>query len=383
MSAASSDIPVMESPPGPTAVIDGRRYAYFAGTSYLGLAGHPRVINAARDAARRYGIHTATSRSGFGHNPLTLQVEALAAAFFGLEAAFYFSSGYISNHIVLQAYAGQVDRVFVDEASHYCLIEAAHLLAAPVITFRHRSAESLAACLSKGLRARHRPLVLTDGVFSVSGRVAPVPDYLEVLRSFSPAILHLDDAHGVGVLGENGRGTWEHFRLWNGRVNARVPNNRHVYSMSGTLAKALGGFGGIIPGSRRFLNQARGASHYYDGASAPSSADAGASAAALQLVRNSPSLRDRLRGNIRHLRTGLRDLGLTVEDSPAAHFSVEIGKAANMRRIHAGLRAAGFLVPYVSAYAGLGPQGALRFAVCAGHTPVMIRDLLAALKPLL
>jgi 8-amino-7-oxononanoate synthase len=383
MSHAESPIPIMESPPGPLTQIDGRRYAYFAGTGYLGLAAHPEVIAAACEAVQRYGVHTATSRGGFGHNPLTLQVERLAAAFFGTEDAFYFSSGYVANHVLLQAYAGQVDAVFCDEAAHYCLAEAARLLGKPVRTFEHRSAENLARRLEEGLQPGQRPLVLTDGVFSVTGQVAPAPDYLAVLAAHAPAILHLDDAHGIGVLGQHGRGTWEHFGLWDGRVNCAACPDGVGFSVCGTLAKAMGGFGGIIPGSREFLQRVRAASHYFDGASAPSSADAGASAAAMAIVQRQPELRQQLQANIAQLRAGLRALGLAVDDGPAANLAVVIGDAANMRWIHEALKAAGFLVPYVAAYSGLGPQGALRFAVCALHRPAMIQDLLAALKPLL
>src|SRR5512137_1139284 len=106
-------IPMMESAPGPVTVIDGRRHFYFAGTGYLGLAGHPEVVEAACAAVRSYGVHTATSRRGFGNNPVTLEVERRAAEFFGTEDAFYFSSGYASNHILLQSLAEQTDAGFV------------------------------------------------------------------------------------------------------------------------------------------------------------------------------------------------------------------------------------------------------------------------------
>ncbi len=373
----------MEGPPGPITAIDGRRYVYFAGTGYLGLAGHPAVVEAGREALQRYGVHTATSRSGFGNNPLTLLVERRAADFFGSEEAFYFSSGYAANHVLLQARGRGADLVLADEASHYCLQEAARLLGKPVETFRHRSAEDLEARLKKRLRRGQFPLVLSDGVFSVSGRLAPVPEYLRVLQNWAPSALHLDDAHGFGVLGEQGRGVWEHFGFWDGRVNSPSPDAAVARFVCGTLAKALGGFGGIVPGSCAFVREVRAASHYYDGASAPSSADAGVSAAALEIVRQQPELRRQLRANIRQLRQGLRALGLEVDDGPAANFSVEIGRASHMRQIHDGLKAAGFLVPYVAAYSGLGPEGVLRFAVCALHTPAMIEDLLSALKPMI
>jgi 7-keto-8-aminopelargonate synthetase-like enzyme len=148
----------------------------------------------------------------------------------------------------------------------------------------------------------------------------------------------------------------------------------------GTLAKALGGFGGIIPGTGEFIKHLRQASHYYDGASAPPSAAAGASLKALEIVQRDPGLRRQLRDNIQRVRTGLRKLGLAVEDWPTANVGVRVGDAANMRRIHAALKTKGLLVPYVAAYSGLGQEGLLRIAVCATHTPEMIERLLNELQ---
>ena len=376
-------LPVMESAPGPETVISGRRYLYFAGTSYLGLAGHRDVIEAACAAVRRYGVHTATSRTGFGTSPLTLEVERRAAEFFGAEDAFYFSSGYVANHITAQTLASDVAAVFLDEAAHYCLGEAARLAQKPIHTFAHRDSAALEKQLQRNLRPGERPLVLSDGVFSVSGAVAPVPEYVRVLEGYAPAILHLDDAHGLGVLGPNGRGVLDHFGVWGPRVNADPTADGVSLTMCGTLAKAMGGFGGIIPGSRAFLRRVRGASHYFDGASAPSAADAGATAKALEIVQSDPGLRRQLTDNIAQLRTGLRALGLTVPEGCTANFGVQAGDAARMRTIHERLMSAGIIVPYVSAYSGVGPQGVLRFAVCALHTPAMIDQLLAALRKVL
>jgi 8-amino-7-oxononanoate synthase len=380
MNPSSSSIPVMTSPPGPLTMIDGRSYCYFAGTGYLGLSGHAEVIEAACAAVRRCGVHTATSRAGFGNNPLTLEVEQRAAEFFGTEDAFYFSSGYVANHILLQALAGRADAVFVDAAAHYCLVEAARLMAKPSVTFKHRDPDELRRCLCEHLRPGGRPLILTDGVFSVSGRLAPLREYLAVLKDFPPASLHIDDAHGFAVLGAHGRGVLDHFEMWGPAVNSDALADGVRITVCGTLAKAVGGFGGIIPGTRSFVREVRAASHYFDGASAPSSADAGATAKALEIALREPGLRSRLRANIAQLRAGLRALGIVVEDGPAANFSVEIGDALRMRRIHAELKSAGFIVPYVAAYSGVGPAGGLRFAVCAMHTAEMIDGLLAALR---
>ena len=371
-------LPLMESPPGPETVIDGVRYLYFAGTSYLGLSGNAEVIAAGCEALKNYGVHTATTRAGFGTSPLLLEVERRTAEFFGTEAAFYFSSGYTANHIAVQALAAHADAVFVDDEAHYCVAEAARLAGLPVQLFRHRDVEDLRSKLTPGVR----PLVMADSVVPSSGRIAPVPDYVKVLAGFAPAVLHLDDAHGVGILGENGRGIYDHFGLWP-HVNGGPPLDGITLSMCGTLAKALGGFGGVIPGTSAWVETVRRASHYYDGASAPAAPVAGCSAAALEICLREPERRERLRRNVRQLRDGLRAMGIAVGDEPTPNVGVVIRDGATMQQLHKMLKAQGILVPYVPAYSGTGPWGLMRFAVCSEHTPEMIARLLAAVATIL
>lgn len=367
-------ISIMQSAPGPETVIDGERYLYFAGTSYLGLAAHPEVIEAGCDAMRRYGVHTATTRSRFGTNPPVLEVERRAAEFFGTEDAFYFSSGYVANHIMVAALASDAEAVLVDEAAHYCVLEAARVAGLPVETFRHRDANDLA----RRAQDKSRVLVMTDAVGPSSGTLAPVTDYQRALVGCSRALLLFDDAHGFGVLGREGRGLLDELGLWP-QVN-RLPQSQGVsLFVCGTLAKALGGFGGIIPGTREFVARARASSHYFDGSSAPASAVAGATAKALEIVAAEPGLRALLRENTLRLRAGLRRLGLAVSESATANLGVTVGNAANMQRLHEALKARGILVPYVGTYSGIPPEGVLRFAVFASHTDAQIDRLLAEL----
>lgn len=375
--------PILHSPPGPEVIIDGRRYLYFGGTSYLGLAGHPEVIEAACEATRRYGIHTATSRAGFGNNPPTLAVERLAAEFFGVEDAFYFVSGYVGNHIVVQALSRGSDRVFLDEASHYSVREAARLTGAPVRSFRHRDAEDLRQVLRENLTPGERPLVMTDGVFPLTGALAPIREYAQIMRDYSLAAIVVDDAHGFGVLGERGRGTVEHLNLWSTEVNAAPSAQGVGLFHCGTLSKALGGFGGIVAGSREFVQHTRASSHYFDGASAPPAGAAAGSAKALEIVMREPELRARLAENSGRMRAGLRQLGLAVEDWPTPNIGVRIGTAVEMRNIHAMLKERGLLVPYFANYSGAGQEGILRVAVFATHTHEMIDRLLAELRAIL
>ena len=367
----------MESAPGPETVIDGVRYLYFAGTSYFGLHGDDRVIDAGCEALTLFGVHTATSRGGFGNSSLVNDVERSAAKFFGRQDAFYFSTGYVANHIAVQSLADDVDAIYVDAGSHYCVREAAKLGGKPVFEFEHRSAESLRSRLVSGIR----PLVLADGVVPASGRLAPVPEYLTVLRDFAPGVLHLDDAHAVGVIGPDGRGTFDHFGLWQ-HANGGPPCDGITLSMCGTLAKALGGYGGIIPGTPEFVDRARHSSHYYDGASAPAAPMAGCSLMGLDICRREPERRKRLKNNIHRLRTGLRSMGLNVSDDPTPNVGVVFRDAATMQRLHTELKSRGILVPYVSGYSGIDATGLMRIAVCSEHTNAMIDRLLVSLREL-
>jgi 7-keto-8-aminopelargonate synthetase-like enzyme len=376
----------MESPPGAECTIDGRSYLYFGGTSYLGLHGHPDVIAAACEATRRYGIHSATSRSLYGNTPVLLAVERLAAQFFDLENSFYFVSGYVSNALLVQTLAPDFDVLFLDESAHYSVVEAAQAVRLPLVRFRPRDAEDLQRGLQQHLGPNQRPLVLTDGVSSSLGCVAPIDRYCRILEQYDGAAILVDDAHGMGTIGERGRGTLDFLGLWSGAVNDdraaadRPPVRLYV---GGTLSKALGGFGGIVPGSAALLRRVRTATHNYEGASAPATPVAAASACALELVQRHPELRLRLRDNVRAVRGGLRQLGLSVDELPTPIVPVQAGTAEQMQRLQAELQERGIIVPYMATYSGLGAAGALRVAVFATHTDEMIQRLLDAFRSLL
>lgn len=371
----------MMSPPGAQTVVDGVTYDYFGGTSYLGLHGHTEVIDAACRAAQTFGIHSATSRSRYSSQPV-LNVERLAASFFDREAAYYFVSGYVGTAILIRALAPSVDAIFIDADAHYSVSEAAILAAKPVHTFANRDADDLRKSLTAHLASGERPLVLTDGVFPSFGWIAPIDGYLEVLQSYPGAAILVDDAHGFGTLGANGRGTLEHLGLW-GQANTTLTDEAGVRLFAvGTLSKALGGFGGILTGSAEVIEAAISASHYYDGASAPPAIAAAASARALQLVADTPQLRADLSTNVQRVRAGLRDLGIDVDDLETPIVGFTRGNAAAMRQLHADLAAQNILVPYADAYAGVGPEGAMRLAVFATHTHGMIDRLLETLRRL-
>jgi 7-keto-8-aminopelargonate synthetase-like enzyme len=378
----------MQSPPGAETVIDGRRYLYFAGTAYLGLQGRADVIHAACEATRRYGVGSATNRAWFGTTPPLLDVERLAAELMGTEEAFYYVSGYVGHHILLAALAEQFQAVWIDERAHYSAQEAVRLSGRPAYAFQHRDPADLAARLKADLRPGQRPLVVSDGVFPVLGAIAPLAEYARVLREYPGAALSIDDAHGLGVLGPNGRGTLEHTGLiargFNGGGDeAAASSDGPTLWLCGTLSKALGGFGGVIPGSRAFVERLKAASHYYDAASAVPVPAAAATARAIELVLAEPALRTRLWENALVVKRGLGGLGLATDDTPVPIVCLTIGSAENMQRIQQELMRQGIVIAYAGRYAGVGPAGALRLAVFSTHTAAMIQRLLDALRALL
>jgi len=374
--------PLMQSPPGPYTVIDGRRYLYFVGTSYLGLQDNPQITDALCEAARHYGITSATSRAGLGTTPPLVEVERLAAEFFDREDAFYFPTAYAGNYILVSALAGQVDAAFIDERAYFCLREAAPLLRCPVCAFRHADPEGLRNALRKHLKPGERPLVMTDGVFGTNGEIAPVADYASILADYTGAVLLVDDAHGVGVLGENGRGTFEHAGQFD-RVNVggadQGAGDAPRLMFNATLSKAIGAYGGIIPGSRAFVDRAKTACRWFDCSSPPPAPIAAAAARALEIAMAHPEYRLRVAENARLMREGLRQLGLALNDSPMPIVELRIGDAANMQRIQAGLQESGILIAYRAARFGTGPEGSLRIAVFATHTREMIAEFAEAL----
>ncbi|MGI6414164.1 MAG: aminotransferase class I/II-fold pyridoxal phosphate-dependent enzyme [Thermoguttaceae bacterium] len=372
-------MPQMESPPGPETMIDGRRYLYFAGTAYLGLQGHPEVVRAACEATERFGIGAATSRTLAGDTPPALEAERRAAAFFGTEDAFHVASGYMAPAVATALLAGRVDHVLIDEHAHASLRQAAAHLGVPVERFAHRDAESLALAIRAKTSSRSRLLVMTDGVFSADGAIAPLEDYSGVLAGHGGAVLLVDDAHGFGVLGENGRGTLEHTGLARRGFNREPASRSPALWACGTLSKALGGFGGILPGSRALIERIKRGTPYGAAASGPPVPVAAASARALEIASEHPELRERLRENAAHLKSGLRRMGLQVHDSPVPIAAIAFDTADRMRQVQAALAGRGVWIAYLPAYSGVGPQGVLRIAVFATHTTAMIDRLLEEL----
>jgi len=360
----------MESPPGAETVLDGRRYLYFGGTGYFGLHGHPAVIRAGVRAFQKYGTHSATSRAGFGSNPSLLEVEARLREFFREDDAVYFGSGYLGSLILAQALADRYDAVFVDEQAHFCIRDIAYSPRKPVFWFRHRDPDDLTKKLKARLKAGQRPFLLTDGVFPIYGRIAPVPEYAKVTAAYG-GLIGLDDAHGVGVLGAHGRGTFEYFGM----------NASHLY-FTGTLSKAFGGHGGFAVGKRSLTGRIRSTVGAYVGSTPTPTPIAAATAKGIEILLRHPEMRDRLRRNTATLKEGLRSLGIEADDTPVPIVAWCVGTEKEMRGIQKDLLRRGIAVPYLK-YIGAPASGVLRVTVFSTHTAGQIRRLLEELARIL
>jgi len=382
-----------DGPPDAMISVAGKVYLYFGGNGYFGLQADPEVLAATCEAVLRYGVGTATTRTAFTSPPV-FEVERRIAEMLGTPHALYTASGYLANQILLESLEKTFDRIFIDEAAHYSLFDAVRRLRGAKrkpITFKHRNTENLREQLDSNLQIHERPIVLTDGVFSMLGTIAPLDEYTDLLEHYEGASLLVDDAHGFGVLGETGRGTLEHFGLDTSLVNQTPADSIDDLGLgtmaSGSvrtyltfsLSKAVGGSGGMIPGTESFIQRLQDWSAVYFGASAPASPIAAATAKSLSMLTDA-TLRQKLQENVNFLRLGLRRIGLDVEESPLPMVILTLGSSGNMRRIQKELSESGVLISYIPRNAGLGSQGALRIAVFTTHTPQMIQELIDSLQ---
>jgi 8-amino-7-oxononanoate synthase len=371
----------MQSPVGPRVVINGRERDYFAGCSYLGLQSHPDLIAAAAEALGRYGLGTATSRGGYGEHPVYAAAEAAAARYFDAEAALYYVSGYLGSTILLQGLRGDYEHVFVDDAAHFSVRDGARTAGVPVIAFRHLDPGDLAAQLAAHLRPGERPLVISDGVFPVSGEIVPVPAYAEVLAEYAGAILCLDDAHATGVIGVRGQGTAEY---WSDRDLTGFANlsGLRVYTAH-TLSKALGCQGGVIAGSAAFVERMRRDAAAFGAASPSPLPVAAAAVRALELAGGDSDLRRRLWSNVARARAGLRALGWSLADTPVPIICLGARPGVDLARIQAELFERDICVAHVTRYSSTPAGGALRIAVFATHGEEQITRLVEELAGVL
>lgn len=378
----------LDCPPDSFVRVGEKTFQYHAGSGYFGLAAHPEVLAAACEATLRYGVGTATTRAALTSPPV-FEVERRIAGIMGTARAFYTASGYTANQIIVDVLSGTFDRIFIDESAHSSLYDAIRGVRDSRLrpqTFRHNSPDDLHEKLRHEMRGGQKPLVITDGVFSIFGDVAPLREYETILSHYDGASIIVDDAHGFGVLGMTGCGTLEHFGIEATGINHTLEDgddffDPHIsespvrFFASTTMSKGLGGYGGIIAGTERFIERLAERSRIFAGASAPPPPIAAATAKSLAILFDDDQLRSQLDNNSRLLRSRLTAIGLKLNAWCLPMVSLSLGSALNMRRIQRELSQRGILIAYLPRHPGLGSEGALRIAVFATHTPEMIERL--------
>ena len=310
-----NQIRTIGSPQGAWLVVDGKKVLNFCSNNYLGLANHPQLVAAAKKAADEMGIGPAAVRTIAGTTSLHLELEKRLAAFKGVEAAITFQSGFTANLATIPALVGKEDAIFSDRLNHASIIDGCRLSAAKIIPYEHCDVASLESVIKENLAHYRRAIIITDGVFSMDGDVAPLDKIYAVARMYD-LLLMVDDAHGEGVLGKGGRGIVDHFGL-HGKVDVEV----------GTLSKAFGVVGGVVAGNAVIVEWLRQRGRPFLFSSAVTAPDAAACLAALDLLEGSTELVDRLWENARYFKAGMQKLGFNTGLSTTPITPIMLGEA--------------------------------------------------------
>ena len=313
-------IPTMDSPQGASVVINGRRVLNFCANNYLGLANHPRLVEAATQAMQKYGVGPGAVRSIAGTMSLHVELEKRMAAFKHVEAAITFQSGFTANGATIPALVGKEDAIFSDELNHASIIDGSRLSGAKIYRYAHCSPDDLRRVIREAAGTYRRGLIISDGVFSMDGDYAPLDKLVEVAKEFDLMTM-VDDAHGEGVLGEGGRGIVDHFKL-HGQVDVEV----------GTFSKAFGVVGGVVAGNAKIIEWLRQRGRPFLFSSAVTVPDTAACLAAVDLLEESTELVDRLWANARFFQAEMKKLGFNTGMTQTPITPVMLGDVQLARR---------------------------------------------------
>lgn len=350
-----ANIRTIESPMDGWVTIGGRRVLNFCANNYLGLASHPRLRVAAKAAIDQYGIGPGAVRTIAGTMALHLELEQRLAEFKHAEACITLQSGFTANLAVIPALVGPGDIIFSDELNHASIIDGSRLSRATIVRYAHNDVDDLRRKIAE--TAEHgRRLIISDGVFSMDGDIAPLDKLVEIAEEHG-IILMVDDAHGEGVLGRGGRGIVDHFGL-HGRVHVEV----------GTLSKAFGVVGGVVAGSRSLVEwlRQRGRPNLFS--SAMTAPDAAACIEAVNILSESSELVERLWSNAALFKAGMRELGFDIGRSETPITPVMLGEAQlaqqfSRRLFEAGLFAMAIAFPTVAQ-----GKARIRVMISAAHS---------------
>lgn len=358
---------LLQTPQVPEVIVDGQRYLSFCSNDYLGLANHPDVIQRLQTAAAQYGVGSGASHLVSGHSSEHQALEEELAAFCGRDRALLFSTGYMANLGAITALVGQGDAVFEDRLNHASLLDAGLLSGARFQRFLHNDLDNLQARLEKTEAARK--LIVVDGVFSMDGDFAPLPQLAQLAQQHN-AWLMVDDAHGFGCFGQTGGGSAEHFGL----TQSQLP------ILMGTLGKAFGTFGAFIAGSETLIETLIQFARPYIYTTAMPPAVAAATRTGLQLLQRESWRREHLHQLIAHFRRGAAELGLQLLDSVSPIQPIILGEEARALAFSEQLAARGFLVIAIRPPTVPAGSSRLRVTLSAEHSQAQVDALLDALN---
>ncbi|MEW8292055.1 MAG: 8-amino-7-oxononanoate synthase [Candidatus Thiodiazotropha endolucinida] len=353
----------------PELVVDGKRVIAFCSNDYLGLANHPEVVEAMQRAAGNYGVGSGAAHLITGHSNSHHRLEEALAEYTGRSRALLFSTGYMANIGVISALLKQGDRLFEDRLNHASLLDAGQLTRARMQRYRHADPESLRSQL-KGSE-QGQALIATDGVFSMDGDLAPLPSLVELARRHQ-AWLMVDDAHGLGVLGEEGGGVLSHFDL----------DSDDVPILMGTLGKGFGTYGAFVAGSEELIETLIQHARSYIYTTAPPAALAEATLVSLRLARQETWRRERLQDLIARFRQSVRQIGLPLLDSMTPIQPILAGSSQQAVTWSRLLEKQGVLVSAIRPPTVPDGSARLRITLSANHTDRQLDRLLDALSTL-
>ena len=361
---------VIDSAQGAEVIVDGKRYLNFCNNDYLGLANHPDIVSAFKNAADEFGVGSGASHLVCGHSALHHRLEEQLAEFTGRPRALLFSTGYMANLGVINALLGNGDHIFEDKLNHASLLDAGLLSGARFQRFLHNDIDNLETRLARTQadEGDGRKLIAVDGVFSMDGDCAPLPELAQLAQKHN-AWLMVDDAHGIGVLGKNGGGCAEHFGL----------DINQLPILMGTLGKAFGTFGAFVAGSEALIETLIQFSRTYIYTTALPPAVAAATSKSLEIVQRETWRREHLQDLIAQFRRGAEQIGLRLFSSNTAIQPLLIGAADEAMRWSDALAERGFWISAIRPPTVPANSSRLRITLSAAHSEKQIEQLLDAL----
>jgi 8-amino-7-oxononanoate synthase len=361
---------IVEGPQGPRVKIDGQEYLSFCSNDYLGLANHPEIVAALQKGANDYGVGSGASHLVNGHSRAHHALEEELAAFVQRPRALLFSSGYMANLGTITALVKRNDFIFADRLNHASLIDGAKLSNAKLKRYPHTDVETLATQLISTKPAANK-LIVTDGVFSMDGDLAPLPALAKLAREHN-AWLMVDDAHGLGILGEQGRGSVEKHSL----------DALDLPILMGTLGKAFGCFGAFVAGSTSLIETLIQNARTYIYTTALPAALAEATRSSLAIIKSDHWRRDRLMTNINRFRSGADQLGLNIMPSITPIQPLLVGESKQALQLSNKLYQRGLLITAIRPPTVAKGSARLRITLSAAHTDTHIDRLLESLAKL-